>query len=620
MKTIITPSRPESPPPLRSDASLPLHIRDESTKPKPSQKPPNSEFIKQEEKRHSGIDPDSPVIRELTSSLTAAQKSVADLREQLASFNASIANSQAQLHISVEELRRKKKDDDADRADLKIKMRGLEENKRQAEGARREAEKKLKSVEAERDIILGRIDKMKREIAEFKHEMDDCSSAIRIARNETHEHEKTTREEMDASRREIAELEDLVAQDSHLNGELAAQVADAVDALQALINNSPQAPFVPYNREEHDEMARGSNPATPEVAQFQHNRLPASAPTPFPTNFRDPYSQAYAYPSGQPQRMSTQATASIMRDPAQQYRNNMTTLPPPAFRDLTGYEGFGPLGAPVESEIEEPGSPIGNMSSSFTANLLPQELFRSLEGDQTPSESRADLEDPWDTMEFQEPAQETAPHAPDDKWAPTPKAVSPAPAQQQAAGVSNDPSPEESRNSPALNAGLLHRAIQHMDHDTRSDAPRRWFSSSKLNALDASSPFSGYNSNDRHSTLGFPLAQTTSNESLPLPNAGYTNAFAPSAAEKKTLRWSSLGKWGNVNQGRQETPFANPSPFQPTEGAVGRSISAEHNAKYAWEHAVVEKEEPNSGERKSHRFFSLGRRGKEGESSGSWKS
>ena len=626
LKSIITPSRPESPPPLRPDASLPLHIRDDSSqKAKPSvAKPSNSEQTTQDETRHSGIEPDSPLIRELTSSLTAAQNSVTDLREQLVSFNASIANSQAQLQTSVDELRRKKKDDDADRADLKTKMRGLEENKRQAEGARREAEKKLKLVEAERDAILGRIEKMKGEIADFKQEIEDCSSAIRTARNETGEHEKIAREEMETIQRELAQLEDSVTQEAHFNGELAAQVAEAVDALQALIDNSPQTPLAPYNREEHDDMSR-SNPTTPDVAQFPQNRLPASATAPFAGNFRDAYAQPHPYPSGQPQRMSTQATASILRDSAQQYRNNVT-LPPSAFRDLSGFEGFGPLGAPVESgesEVEDPGSPIGNMSSSFTANLLPQELFRSLEGDQTPSESKLDLEDPWDTMDLKEPVAEPAVSASDEKWSlPTPKAVSPAPAHEHASGLSNDPSPEESRNSPALNAGLLHRAIQNADYDNH--APRRWVSSSKLNALDGSSPFSGYNSSDRHSTLGFPLAQTTSNESLPVPNAGYTNAFAPSAAEKKTLRWSSLGKWGNVIQSRQETPFAHPSPFQSPEGATGRSISAEHNAKYAWEHAVVDKEEPGAGDRKPHRFFSLGRRGKEGENaeqrSSIWKS
>jgi predicted nucleic acid-binding Zn-ribbon protein len=569
------------------------------------------------------VDHDSPLIREVTSSLTAAQTSVTDLREQLVTFNESIANAQAQLQASVDDLRKKKKDDDADRVDLKVKMRGLEENKRQAEGTRREAEKKLKAAESIRDAILGRIEKMKREIAGFKHELEDSNTAIQTHQIETDQHDRTARKEMQECQREIDELEETVAEDAHLNAELAAQVAEAVDALQSLIDHSPQNPAQGYNREEHEEMAgRGSNPVTPDVAQFPQHRLPSSVPAPFANNYRDPYQQLYQYPSNQPQRPLTQATASIMRDSAQYRNTTATSLPTPAFRDLTGFEGFGPLGAPsqAECEPEDPGSPLGNMSSSFTANLLPQELFRSLEGDQTPAQDKLDLDNPWDlTVEPMES------RVAEDKWAlPTPKAVSPA--HEHPPVISQDPSPEEARNSPALDPGKLSRAIQDMSDDARNDGPRRWCSSSKLSALDASSPFSGYAvGKDRHSTLGFPLAQTTSNESLPLPNAGYSNAFAPSAAEKKTLRWSSLGKWGGNLQGRQETPFATQSPFQPIEGgSVGRSISAEHNAKYAWEHAVVEKEEPDGAEKKPYRFFSLGRRGKEGESaeqgSSIWKS
>lgn len=576
----------------------------------------------QEEKRTNNVDHESPLIREMTSSLTAAQASVADLREQLVTFNESIANAQAQLQASVDDLRKKKKDDDADRVDLKVKMRGLEENKRQAEGARREAEKKLKAAESIRDAILGRIEKMKREIAGFKHELEDSNSAIQTHQIETDQHDRTARKEMQDCQREIDELEETVAEDAHLNAELAAQVAEAVEALQSLIDHSPQNPVQAYNREEHEDMGgRGSNPVTPDVAQFPQHRLPSSVSAPFANNFRDPYQQLYQYPSNQPQRLSTQATASILRDSAQYRNTTATSLPAPAFRDLTGFEGFGPLGAPsqAECEHEDPGSPLGNMSSSFTANLLPQELFRSLEGDQTPAQDKLDLDNPWDLNV--EPMES---RVGEDKWTlPTPKAVSPA--HEHPPLISQDPSPEEARNSPALDPGKLSRAIQDMNDDARNDGPRRWCSSSKLSALDASSPFSGYAvGKDRHSTLGFPLAQTTSNESLPLPNAGYSNAFAPSAAEKKTLRWSSLGKWGNL-QGRQETTFATASPFQPVEGgSVGRSISAEHNAKYAWEHAVVEKEETDGAEKKPYRFFSLGRRGKEEEGaeqgSSIWKS
>lgn len=80
---------------------------------------------------------------------------------------------------------------------------------------------------------------MKGEIADFKQEIEDCSSAIRTAGNETGEHEKIAREEMETAQRELAQLADSVTQEAHFNGELAAQAAEAVDAFQALMDNSP---------------------------------------------------------------------------------------------------------------------------------------------------------------------------------------------------------------------------------------------------------------------------------------------------------------------------------------------------------------------------------------------
>lgn len=324
-----------------------------------------------------------------------------------------------------------------------------------------------------------------------------------------------------------------------------------------------------------------SNPTTPDVAQFPQNRLPASATAPFAGNFRDAYAQPHPYPSGQPQRMSTQATASILRDSAQQYRNNVT-LPPSEVRDLSGFEGFGPLSAPVESGVSviaDPGSPIGNKSSSFIANLLPQELFRALEGDQTPSESKLDLEarrTPWisknQSPDLPYPLPTKSGLSRRRKPCHRLPLMSTHPEQRSVArGVPKLAGSEcgiaTSSNSEC---GLRQSLASPMGLLVPAQRPRWIFTLLGL-----------LNSSDRHSTLGFTLAQTTSNESLPVPNAGYTNAFAPSADEEKTLRWSSLDKWSNVNQSRQETPFAHPSPFQSSEGATGRSISAEHNTKYA---------------------------------------
>ncbi|KAJ9115511.1 hypothetical protein QFC22_005269 [Naganishia vaughanmartiniae] len=635
IKTIITPARSESPPPLRPDASLPLHNREAPPQKSHSQPTPKATLHAPserpnglaEDKKSTGVDLDSPALRELTTSLTKAQAVVKDYRDQLVTFNNNFANSQAQLQTSVDELRKKKRDDDADRADLKVKMRGLEENKRQAEGTRREAEKKLRSAEAIRDAILARIEKMKVEIGKFKQDIEDCNSAIQLNETESEDYRKATREEMEHQQRMFEELEDDVGEEARQNTELAAKVVEAVDALQALIDNSPRAiPEGHGHHEETDVSRANSNPTTPDVAQFPH-RLQSGIPGPFNT-LRDQYANPFQYPPNYSQNVATQATTSILREP-HTYRNASSDLyAPPTFRDLSGFEGFGPLGAPIqtasgESGSEDPGSPLGNMSSSFTANLLPQELFRSLEGDQTPSESKMDLADPWDNanVESTQEEEESATHLRpvEDKWAlPTPKATSPA-NEHASTVIDHDLSPEET-GLPALDAGKLSRAIRDMDDAPRDGAPRRWFSSTRLNALDTTSPFSGYApGTERHSTLGFPLGQTTSNESLPLPGSGYNNAFAPSAAEKKTLRWSSLGKWGGLNQGRQETstsPFATSGAtsggFVP-EGNTGRSISAEHNARSAWEHARVDGDEAqDGGDKKPYRFFSLGRRGKDG--------
>lgn len=635
IKTIITPARSESPPPLRPDASLPLHNREapsQKLQPQPAQKgtslaPSDRPSGPTEDKKVTGVDLDSPALRELTASLTQAQAVVKDYRDQLVTFNNNFANSQVQLQSSVDELRKKKKDDDADRADLRVKMRGLEENKRQAEGTRREAEKKLRSVEAIRDAILGRVEKMKAEIGNFRREIEDCNSAIQLNKTESEDHRKVTQEEMELQQRMCEELEEDVGEEARQNTELAAKVVEAVDALQALIDNSPQAiPDVHGHRDDTDVSRGNSNPTTPDIAHFPH-RLQSTMPGPFNT-LREQYANPYQYPPNYSQNVSTQATASILREP-HTYRNTSSDVyVPPTFRDLSGFEGFGPLGAPIEtasgeSGSEDPGSPLGNMSSSFTANLLPQELFRSLEGDQTPSETKLDLADPWDNLNVEntqeeEPATHLRPI--EDKWAlPTPKAASPA-NEHASTVIEHDPSPEQA-GLPALDAGKLSRAIKDIDDAPRDGIPRRWFSSTRLNALDTTSPFSGYApGTERHSTLGFPLGQTTSNESLPLPGSGYNNAFAPSAAEKKTLRWSSLGKWGGLNQGRQVTstsPFATSGStsgaFAP-EANAGRSISAEHNARSAWEHARVDGDEArDGGDKKPYRFFSLGRRGKDGD-------
>ena len=68
---------------------------------------------------------DSPMLAELNSTLTAMQASLASMQESLSLFDTNVAHQQAQLQATVDELRNKKKTEDADRADLKVKMKTL---------------------------------------------------------------------------------------------------------------------------------------------------------------------------------------------------------------------------------------------------------------------------------------------------------------------------------------------------------------------------------------------------------------------------------------------------------------------------------------------------------------
>jgi hypothetical protein len=224
------------------------------------------------------------------------------------------------------------------------------------------------------------------------------------------------REEMETCQREIAQLGS-----TGVCGLLSINACKASTASATCAASSPlecvscttksSNPVDPFIREDHEDKSR-SNPSTPEVAQFSQNRLPTSAQAAFVGNFRDPYAQALPYPSSQPQRMpSTQATASILRDSSQQYRR---AIPGPRIptRHLVSVHRADQSPQSLTS-LERPTvahscrfCTMGNMSLSFTANLLPQELFRSLEGDQTPSESKIDLEDPWDANQAQDREQE----------------------------------------------------------------------------------------------------------------------------------------------------------------------------------------------------------------------
>lgn len=544
---------------------------------------------------------DSQMIAELDSSLKSTQSTIAELRQQLSAFNSTVASSQAQLQLSVDELRRKKKEEDADRQELKQKMKQLEENKRQAEAARREAEKKLKTVENQRDAIRQRIDKMQNEIEGMKADMEQCNDSIEQSRLATEQHTAETENSIKAKELELEELDRGLMVEVSTNAELATKVVQAAETLQSLIDNSPQQShpvqssagentgnqvgIVPGRNHQAPVFTLGDNSFQPSSHFFPLSSgpveefVPSQARQFHPGNTFNPGRGAHNVSLPSSERYGHQA--SLNGSQPESYGRS-SPFQPNHSRHHNNYgsgslTNFGPPTVPFESE--EPGSPSVLMSSSFSAdNLLPQGLFKSLEGDQTPLVgSQSELDDSLDLMEHLDPATYELPRSPDkpesslslnepsnrvpESTSFTPRAISPdASANRQSLGQERGVDSQHGQNglSGGVEVNSSHQAnldeasrmlsqYTGQDEDVTTKS-RRWFSGSKIGAGRAGDVTnSAADARNGSDIYGNPLAQTVSNDSLLVPGGGFdNNPFAPSAAEKRALRWGTLGKWAGV--------------------------------------------------------------------------
>lgn len=540
----------------------------------------------------------SPALAELHASLLAAQTSAQDLRAQVASIESASAHSQ--LRSALDDLRKHKKEEDAERAELKARMRSLEENKRQAEGVRRDAEKKLKSVEGERDGLRNKVNGTKADIEKLKDDIVRGERALEDSTKHRVEHTKQTREQVAAKREELGRVDGEIAQGAQLHAELTVQVLQAVEALQALIDQSPPNP-TPEEEDVDDD--------------FVVKRRPSSYPV-APDSGLQPYVEPYYSSANGPGYTTDFRPFSPTRQQpvstGDQYRE-------------TGYEpGFGHLGVPAMAPRgsldagDEPGSPSGTMSSSFSVNLLPQGLFSSLEGDVTPVDGQTEMGDSADELTHDDDhvvqldeELRTSSHPPSGTQPPadsrTPPSFSQGPQHAQPLAVVDDPDKLRRIMDDLNDAGHQQQA---------NAAGRRWFQPKPRSANEVTAPTS--------TLFGAPLGLTTSNESLRMPHSASAlgdNPFAPSAAEKRALKWGSLGKWGiggpKAARETSEPGTATRSLFQhdgnstaagvyrpylhsPTNSA--RSSSADlTGARSAWDHAPV----PGDI---SDRILSLGRK------------
>lgn len=512
----------------------------------------------------------SPVLTALKAELASAQSVLAELQAQLDAHDESVSAAQTHLQSTLDDLRRRRKEDDAERQDLKAKSKTLEDQKRQAEGARREAEKKLKSIESIRDGLNSKIAAALGEIEELKSNMEQSKKNITIVKEEGERYIKDTRDAVKSKTAELGTLEEEITSVETSNSNLSQQVREAEEKLKSAETAAEDARKI-APEEEMMLMAAAYEAAASET--YLHGQRQNQADSEWA-------SQAAAYMAeagmpmldqsytARPAQSATSGYGHLSRPHPNNasYRSLSDSLKqPPGQRDVSGFENFGPgtvgsgaVGttrslasrrpsintqqAPASS-VEDAGSPInGPMSASFPDSWLPQGLVRSLEGDVTPLDSGLSDAAPEDDdslfMTLRDAVSEgVQPGQQDNSSSDSAEDSPPWRTQDGNDGPPRRMTPtmrlSNSASSTHSNSTSTH-TLQHMG----SLPSRRWFSG----APSSSDNLSSFNM--------FPTVGRGSSDSLPLP--GFESAFAPSASEKKALKWPLLNKarWsGNTSNG-----------------------------------------------------------------------
>ncbi|BEI80953.1 hypothetical protein CcaverHIS002_0201130 [Cutaneotrichosporon cavernicola] len=479
------------------------------------------------------IEISSPVLLALKTDLAAAQAVVTELQAQLAAHDESVTASQAHLQSTVDELRQRRKDDDAERQDLKSKTKTLEDQKRQAESARRDADKRLKAAEAVRDGLLAKIAAALGEIEDLKESMEASEKQVKIVNEEGAQLVVDTRV---AVRKKTEELGDLETQISHLDTaieSLCKQVTDAEDKLKTAETAAEEARKI-APEEEMMLMAAAYEAAASE--SYLHGQRQNQVDSRWASQ-----AAAYMAEAGFPQldesytaRPTASSTAGGYGHLSRAHLHNASyrSLNDKRMADVAGFEDFGPGASrslvpqrhstPPIHEPSEYGSP-STQSASFSNSWLPQGLVRSLEGGDTPldvgvpetdgDESLfASLEDALAAG----PEDEGSPNYDSDQDSPVgwPSSAPPSGERRVTPSSRFNTTPPVMSTSAATLPGMGHLP-----------SSRRWFSTSP--------------SSENVSSFHLFNAGLGSSDSLP---GGFESAFAPSASEKKALKWPLLGK------------------------------------------------------------------------------
>ncbi|KAI0769754.1 hypothetical protein BD413DRAFT_477478 [Trametes elegans] len=252
-RTNATSPRSNTPPPLPKSASLPLHAPRVTTSSPPKG---NASQLQRHSSASSQTCPSvtsesarpvppiltyspssaslfdsSPVIAEVLLQISQSKAAVQELRSQLADYRNSATESRANVQNQLEEQRRRKREDDAARADLKTRTKTLEDSKRGAESTKRDAEKRLRAAESARDKAAARIERLGEEIGALRTRMqEDEDEIVRCKEGDANEQE--TQGELERKRKEIKVAEEVVAALNSRAKELEERIAQEEERLQ----------------------------------------------------------------------------------------------------------------------------------------------------------------------------------------------------------------------------------------------------------------------------------------------------------------------------------------------------------------------------------------------------
>ena len=143
-----------------------------------------------------------------------------ELQAQLDELRATAAESEKRLQDELEVLRGKKRDEDAFRAELKAKTKGLEESKRLADARRAEAEKELNERKAVVKEAQLRVDKVRDEIRALERKGLEAIERKEKKKRERKEREKKLRDDVGKKRDDLKEKEKGLEDVMHKVGEM----------------------------------------------------------------------------------------------------------------------------------------------------------------------------------------------------------------------------------------------------------------------------------------------------------------------------------------------------------------------------------------------------------------